>query len=1006
MDESKPPLDFNFGSSNANKQESGFSLANWGLNMAKGLGSLVSNGVDDNAKSSVADNKDSNNNPWSTDANNKKDAIDDTDANAAEEKPTEDTDIWAGSGTIKNEQRKNNKITTPLDDPSKNSKADPQPVAPKPNGVPTDNPWARLSKKEQRKAKKTNKVEPILEPAPLVDLDTTEGQTKDENAWDSIDLSPKDNKEPPEDGVETDAGATSKENKKDASSWADDLLGEDPAPAAEPSAAAKAEPKTNDGWFNLLSSGKKNKKGKKKDEPVPEPEPKLEPEQENKEAEDPAGGTTAPAAEPEKGPAVDTQDSVKEPAPPALPESPLYANWASLSSKVRKNREKLLKKKGLPIPDSDGNLPRPEPIPEASNEPAPETEQEPASRGDPEPEIEQGKAPEEPVTAPAPEPPNEEADDKNNDNDNSWGIWNPFRDTKKKSKGGKFVEGIQNPLPPPAPTPPPALGQQLAEDDEVGESLDVVDNTTSAKSTKKSKSNTDKSSKLKDFAEEHESPAAEDPPAKEPPVEEAPAKEAPAKSGKGFWASLGVASMGKPAKTATKSKPEEKVKTSDVKSKNDETKDAKVDDFLVDVNDDTKHNEEPSPAAAPDEPAAPTAKPLGDPSSKSKTATGKLSVLERVKALELEKATEGKVPEKPAEPIETKKEIASPKKASKTKPSSKNASSKREPETDTLPKPAEEEERSPEMLPGSFPDELEPAPSPEHEKDHKPKPESKLEPEAKPVKTKKTKKVSTNNTSTATRKPTAPETKAKKPELSLEPEKPAKKESGEKTSREAISTGKAERPSAETEQKSFENAAGMAEKSPPAEMSGANPDAQPRSAEPGKSTKNERTRTQRTPISTSWGFWGPVPPKPPTSQAKLKYDTATTPKKPEQQSKRLSNSDKDARKEVKPATHNRVRINDLIVGGAPPSRSKSTRKTEHTTARTMPRTERKTVSRRPSVDRDDIEPPSRAVRDENVTTDRAAKAPPADDSRRERSRSHRRVASEFPIIGCLQDFVV
>ncbi|KAB8219312.1 hypothetical protein BDV33DRAFT_204629 [Aspergillus novoparasiticus] len=85
--------------------------------------------------------------------------------------------------------------------------------------------------------------------------------------------------------------------------------------------------------------------------------------------------------------------AVQEPEPPAeprpepkLPDDPLYNNWDNLSSKDKKKREKLLVKKGFPIPGKDFEWPPPHPpspppppppppaSPPAEPEPKPEPE--------------------------------------------------------------------------------------------------------------------------------------------------------------------------------------------------------------------------------------------------------------------------------------------------------------------------------------------------------------------------------------------------------------------------------------------------------------------------------------------------------------------------------------------------------------------------------------------------------------------------------------------------------
>ncbi|KAI2862635.1 hypothetical protein M747DRAFT_301726 [Aspergillus niger ATCC 13496] len=79
-----------------------------------------------------------------------------------------------------------------------------------------------------------------------------------------------------------------------------------------------------------------------------------------------------PAFEPEPEP----EPEIKA---PEIPDSPLYKNWHTLSSKDRKKREKVLIKNGLPIPGKDFELPVP------NDEPPPEAEPELPAEPEPEP---------------------------------------------------------------------------------------------------------------------------------------------------------------------------------------------------------------------------------------------------------------------------------------------------------------------------------------------------------------------------------------------------------------------------------------------------------------------------------------------------------------------------------------------------------------------------------------------------------------------------------------------
>ncbi|KAE8131606.1 hypothetical protein BDV38DRAFT_288550 [Aspergillus pseudotamarii] len=92
------------------------------------------------------------------------------------------------------------------------------------------------------------------------------------------------------------------------------------------------------------------------EEPQPEPQPEVE-----------------PVAAPDPEPVPDAK----------LPDHPLYDNWDNLSSKDKKKREKLLIKKGLPVPGKDFDWPPP---PTAPVEEKPELEPEPVVEKEPEPE--------------------------------------------------------------------------------------------------------------------------------------------------------------------------------------------------------------------------------------------------------------------------------------------------------------------------------------------------------------------------------------------------------------------------------------------------------------------------------------------------------------------------------------------------------------------------------------------------------------------------------------------
>ncbi|RAK97346.1 uncharacterized protein BO80DRAFT_415003 [Aspergillus ibericus CBS 121593] len=142
-------------------------------------------------------------------------------------------------------------------------------------------------------------------------------------------------------------------------------------------------------------------------EPEPEPEPApiykadLPPEPEpvyDAEPEPQAEALHEP--EPEFGYEADPEPE-PEIEPPEIPDSPLYSNWHTLSSKDRKKREKMLVKKGLPIPGKDFELALPEAEPPMEPEPVLEIPEEA------EPELPPTYEPEEaqePVLEPQPQP--------------------------------------------------------------------------------------------------------------------------------------------------------------------------------------------------------------------------------------------------------------------------------------------------------------------------------------------------------------------------------------------------------------------------------------------------------------------------------------------------------------------------------------------------------------------------------------------------------------------------
>ncbi|PTU22499.1 hypothetical protein P175DRAFT_0490961 [Aspergillus ochraceoroseus IBT 24754] len=452
---------------------------------------------------------------------------------------------------------------------------------------------------------------------------------------------------------------------------------------------AKEEAEKKDdgwGWGFTATDKKKKKKGKaalipepapepRQPTPPPEPEPKQEPEPE-----------LEPVVEPEPEPEPEL-----EPWTPDFPDDPLYDNWLQLSSKERKRRERSLLKKGLPIPGKDIDLSPPkqdtalEPEPEAAPEPVHEDPPVP----DPEPvPNENNQLVEISHDVPADDP-----------IEGSWGIWGSSKD-KKKSKKNRISEEP----PPPAPTPPSwGLEREYT----------------------------------REFENIPEDPIWDDLDSMPSKPKKVPVEETIVKAAKGFWASIGEATMGKPK--PTKKKSEENPRSIEPVEEAGEA------DLLIDVGDVAK--EEPAPIApivpeAPEPPAAPavvTTK-TAAASSKIKPST-KLSVAERISALEkakkeklkekaaLEKAKLKEVPPPPPEPVEP-------------------------PQVDPVdinPEPTKTK-ASRDSVPGSFPDafddeiddfppvEVVPEPKPVPEPEPEPQPEPPKKAKAEPILSKKEKK--------------------------------------------------------------------------------------------------------------------------------------------------------------------------------------------------------------------------------------------------------------------------
>ncbi|RAQ73648.1 hypothetical protein COH20_004977 [Aspergillus flavus] len=190
------------------------------------------------------------------------------------------------------------------------------------------------------------------------------------------------------------------------------LAVQEPEPVPEPPAEPEPAPKLPDdplynNWNYLSSKDRKKREkllikkglaipGKDFYWPPPPPPPEVVQEPE-------------PELQPEPEPELQSEMQSE----PKLPDDPLYINWDKLSSKDRKKREKLLTKKGLPIPGKDFDWPPASPeliaeypveVLEAAPEPEPEPALEPEPKPQLEPELEQAQEPE-PGPGPEPESP-------------------------------------------------------------------------------------------------------------------------------------------------------------------------------------------------------------------------------------------------------------------------------------------------------------------------------------------------------------------------------------------------------------------------------------------------------------------------------------------------------------------------------------------------------------------------------------------------------------------------
>ncbi|KAF7118258.1 hypothetical protein CNMCM5793_007674 [Aspergillus hiratsukae] len=1036
-----PQLDLNLDPPAASSGGAGFSFGGWGKDWNTGskwgLDSLNMNG-----NSNADSGKDTN--PWGAigskkgssktsggfdfgDFGNSTGAGQDNPP--AEEKQPEE-DIWADFAPVSAKDKKKKK---------QEPEPEPEPF-PAPERAPAvDDSWAAgLSKKEQRKAKKglPKVAEKPQAPEPVIEEPITDNvrgtvdekkepekapETADDNDWGwgvstkkkdkkkkgVLETAPEESPAPELPAIEPapaeddwgiawgSVGKKDKKSKKGAIVEEPAPVVEEPPPASQPEPAPEQkEPENAWGGWDVPKKDKKKKKGKVVEpepepapEPIPEPEPVPEPEPEPE---------PEPVAEPEPEPEPEPEKKA-----PGLPDDPLYDNWINLSSKERKKREKALKKKGLPIPGKDIDVSAAEPALEAAPEPPVEPEPEPAA--EPEPVIEPQPEPE-----PVPEPVQEEPVE------DSWGIWTSSKD-KKKSKKNKIADDP----PPPAPTPP-SLGLD-PDGEEVAEDLLLDNGTKSSKGTKKGT-----------FGVE----------------------EAPAKAAKGFWATLGAATMGSRPK-ATRKKSEEKPKLIEpAKEPEPEPEPGSPPvpapeppaDLLGDIGH-APMPEAPEPLII-DEPAAPAAPPL---KSTSKTkSSAKLSVAERIKALE--QAKKERLREKEKAKAKAKETAPPPEPPQE------------EPPVEIPPDPVEEPKISRESVPGSFPDafeddfqepappapepepepprepepepapapaplskkaekkkkkkgkllepEPEPAPAPEPEPEPEPvqpepepepAPEPEPEPAPAPVQLSKTEKKKKKKAKAVETEPAPPEPEPvpepeQQPEPQSEPEPEPAAEPAEPTAQELKATNmKKSSKSKKTE---------SAMKVPPAEDvpagadAGGPPTPPPEPAAPGRSAKKERARVERTPGVTSWAFWGAAPP----SKKPAHREVRSSRREPSPGGVVRSKSTRHSRRQEVPNEAERssgsdrdkrrgskedraTTFSNFILGGPPaPTRTKSSRRHGASAS--------KQASRRPSIDMNEAAMPTPSPDEGFKVSGKAARVMGVGVSRhKERPRGTRRRSS-------------
>ena len=446
MDDNIPKLDLGFGGSE--KKDQSFSLGGWGKtnsfadDVAKDKEAWPTFGKNDNPEKNTFDFGDLAGASGGGDNGSSKEG---PGGDAAEENRPPEDDMWEGFTSAKNTKKKGKKAISPgREDDAKESSpaadawdAGANDDQPKDKDLPADVPWQPVSKADKKKKKNSAFDDLLLGEDP-------------ESASQAA-------KEPEPSGTpESIAHLSKKELRKVAKKAAGSKKDPEPSWGGDPVSAAEGAVLGGDDMGNKDIIGEEKPDGNDV--------------QQSRELDSKAEEGEAKAAEGEG----EAEGEEKKPSS-SLPDNPLYKNWAAIPSKDRKKREKMLKKKGLPVPDADGNLA--DDVVDNKDKSAPDPELEP------EPEPAARETEEKPKEEPKKE---EKAIDE--------GVGTTSKETKSNNKKGKTAaksaeaeEPPQDPLPPPVPSPPPPEPEPAAAK-EKGEEF------ATNKLTKKAKS---KSAKIK-----------------------------------------------------------------------------------------------------------------------------------------------------------------------------------------------------------------------------------------------------------------------------------------------------------------------------------------------------------------------------------------------------------------------------------------------------------------------------------------------------------------------------